>query len=149
MDKKTLLSTLWIFLTVNFIFCDVFTLMHSEDLKNLLNGNVDGMQLTQEFLLSFAIMMEIPMLMILLSRLLKYKSNRILNLIFGGLLAIIQIWSLTVGNITLHYWFFSIVEIITCISIVWIAWKWTKVVAENEITWQKHSPNKRANDIQM
>jgi len=134
MDKKTLLSTLWIFLTVNFIFCDVFTLMHSEDLKNLLNGNVDGMQLTQEFLLSFAIMMEIPMLMILLSRLLKYKSNRILNLIFGGLLAIIQIWSLTVGNITLHYWFFSIVEIITCISIVWIAWKWTKVVAENEIT---------------
>jgi len=38
MDKKTLLSTLWIFLTVNFIFCDVFTLMNSEDLKNLLKG---------------------------------------------------------------------------------------------------------------
>ena len=132
MDKKTLLSTLWIFLTVNFIFCDVFTLMHSEDLKNLLNGSVDGMQMTQEFLLSFAIMMEIPMLMILLSRLLKYKLNRILNLIFGGLFAVIQIWSLTVGDITLHYWFFSIIEIITCISIFWIALKWKNVVAENE-----------------
>lgn len=124
-DKKTLLSTLWIFLTVNFIFCDVFTLMHSEDLKNLLNGSVDGLQITQEFLLGFALMMEIPMLMILLSRLLKYKSNRILNLIFGVLLAIIQIWSLTVGNTTLHYGFFSIVEIATCISIVLVAWKWT------------------------
>ena len=132
MNKKKLLSTLWIFLTVNFIFCDVFTLMHSEDLKTLLNGTVDGMQITQEFLLSFAIMMEIPMLMILLSRLLKYKLNRILNLIFGGLFAVIQIWSLTVGDITLHYWFFSFIEIITCISIVWIALKWKNVVAENE-----------------
>ena len=130
MNKKTLLSTLWIFLTVNFIFCDVFTLMHSEDLKNLLNGSVDGMRITQEFLFSFAIIMEIPMLMIFLSRILKYKLNRILNLIFGGLLAVIQIWSLTVGDITLHYWFFSIIEIITCISIVWIAWKWTNIVAE-------------------
>ena len=27
-DKKTLLSTLWILLTLNFIFCDVFTLMY-------------------------------------------------------------------------------------------------------------------------
>ena len=132
MNKKKLLSTLWIFLTVNFIFCDVFTLMHSEDLKTLLNGTVDGMQITQEFLLSFAIMMEIPMLMILLSRLLKYKLNRILNLIFGGLFAVIQIWSLTVGDITLHYWFFSIIEIIICISIVWIALKWRNVVAVNE-----------------
>jgi len=132
MNKKKLLSTLWIFLTVNFIFCDVFTLMHSEDLKTLLNGTVDGMQITQEFLLSFAIMMEIPMLMILLSRLLKYKLNRILNLIFGGLFAVIQIWSLTVGDITLHYWFFSFIEIITCISIVWIALKWRNVIVENE-----------------
>ncbi|MBK1439980.1 hypothetical protein JHJ32_08290 [Parapedobacter sp. ISTM3] len=126
MDKKVLLSTLWIFLTVNFIFCDVFTLMHADDLKNILNGRVGDMQITQEFLLAFAVMMEIPMLMILLSRLLRYQSNRILNLIFGILLAIIQLWSLTVGGNTLHYWFFSIVEIAACIGIVWSAWKWKK-----------------------
>ncbi len=133
MDKKVLLSTLWLFLTVNFIFCDVFTLMHSEDLKNLLAGGVDGMQITQEFLLGFAFVMEIPMLMILLSRLLKYKLNRIMNLIFGVLLAIVQIWSLTVGDTTLHYSFFSIIEIVTCISIVVVAWKW---VVNSEL---KHS----------
>ena len=124
MDKKVLLSTLWIFLTVNFIFCDVFTLMHSEDLRNLLSGSVDGMQITQEFLLGFSFAMEIPMLMILLSRLLKFSLNRILNLIFGVLLAFIQIWSLTVGKTTLHYSFFSIIEITTCICIVWVAWNW-------------------------
>ena len=132
MDKKVLLSTLWLFLTVNFIFCDVFTLMHSEDLENLLAGSVDGMQITQEFLLGFAFVMEIPMLMILLSRLLKYKLNRIMNLIFGVLLAIIQIWSLTVGDTTLHYSFFSIIEIVTCLSIVLVAWRWTIIKKKND-----------------
>lgn len=125
MEKKVVLSTLWIFLTVNFIFCDVFTLMHSEDLKNLVNGTVDGIHITQGFLLGFALMMEIPMVMILLSRVLKYRLSRILNLVSAILLAFIQIWSLTVGNTTLHYAFFSMVEIVTCICIVGVAWKWT------------------------
>jgi hypothetical protein len=124
MDIKKILTTLWIFLTVNFIFCDVFTLMHSKDLKNLLSGNIDGMVITQEFLLSFAVLMEIPMLMILLSSLLTYRLNRILNVFSGVLLAIIQIWSLSVGNITLHYAFFSSVEISICLSIVVLAWRW-------------------------
>ena len=38
MDKKILLSTLWIFLVVNFIFCDVFGLHHAEYLKDILSG---------------------------------------------------------------------------------------------------------------
>ena len=124
MDKKVLLSTLWIFLVVNFIFCDVFGLHHAEYLNDILNGNADGMPITQEFLLCFSVVMEIPMAMILVSRLLTPKYNRILNMIFGALLAIVQLWSLTVGSATLHYWFFSVIEIATCISIVWIAWKW-------------------------
>ena len=126
-DKKVLLSTLWIFLTVNFIFCDVFTLMHAEDLRDLLKGSVGDMQITQTFLLCFAIVMEISMTMILVSKFLKPKYNRILNIIFGVLLAIVQIGSLFVGSVTLHYAFFSVVEIATCISIVWIAWKWKRV----------------------
>ena len=134
MEKKALLSTLWIFLTVNFIFCDVFTLMHAADLKNILNGTVGDILITQEFLLSFAIMMEIPMLMILLSHLLKYKWNRILNIACGILLAFIQIWSLTVGDTTLHYSFFSVVEILTCLSIVGVAWKWKTHHKQNIIS---------------
>ena len=126
MDKKIVLSTLWIFLTVNFVFCDVFTLMHSEDLRKILTGNVDGIQMSQQFLLGFAFIMEIPMLMILFSRVLRYPSNRILNVVFSILLAIVQIWSLTAGGNTLHYWFFSIIEIATLFSILFLAWFWKK-----------------------
>lgn len=124
MDTKTLLSSLWIFLVVNYIFCDVFTLMHSEDLQRILSGDLDGVELNQEFLLGFAIVMEIPMLMFLFSRLLKRKLNQILNIIFGIFLGFVQLWSLTVGEVTLHYWFFSIIEIAACISIVVIALRW-------------------------
>jgi uncharacterized membrane protein len=98
--------------------------MHAEDLRNILNGTIDGVDMNQEFLLSFAFIMELPMLMILLSRLLKENINRILNIVFGFFLLIIQAWSLTVGSVTLHYWFFSIIEIGTCASILLIAWKW-------------------------
>jgi len=124
MATKNLLSILWIVLAINFMFCDIFTLMNSADLQNILNGSVDGMQITQEFLLGFAIVMEIPILMILLSWILPIKSNRILQILAGLFLILIQSWSLSVGNVTLHYWFFSIVELFLLAAIVWQAIKW-------------------------
>ena len=47
MDKKVLFSTLWVFVTVNYIFCDVFTLFHAPDLNQFLTGHAGGMELTQ------------------------------------------------------------------------------------------------------
>lgn len=126
-NPRIVLSALWILLTVNFIFCDVFTLMHAADLRQILNGQVGDMEITQEFLLAFGFIMEIPMLMIVLSLVLKYQLNRILNIIFGILLLIVQAWSLGVGDNTLHYIFFSIIEILTCATIIWYAWKWNKL----------------------
>ena len=49
MNKKVLFSTLWIFVTMNYIFCDVFTLFHSESLKQLMTGEMGGMKINQEF----------------------------------------------------------------------------------------------------
>lgn len=121
-----MLSYLWIFLTANFVFCDVFTLMHPKDLQNILVGKIGDIEITQEFLLAFAIIMEIPMLMILLSRFLKYNINRILNLGFGFLLMFVQMWSLTTGDNSLHYIFFSAIEILTCALIVVVAWRWKR-----------------------
>lgn len=124
MEKKTLLSTLWIFLTVNFIFCDVFSLHDQKNLQNLLSGEVGDTTITQPFLLLFSIIMEIPMLMILLSRLLKYRTNRALNLIAAVLLLILQFITLFWGENTLHYKFFSFIEILTCIAIIGLSWQW-------------------------
>lgn len=124
MDKKALFSTLWIFVAVNYIFCDVFTLFHAPDLNQFLTGHVGDIELTQGFLLTFAIIMEFAMVMIVLSRVLKYSLNRWFNIIGGIVFTLIQAGTLLDGNFTMHYLFFSIVEISTTIYIGWAAWNW-------------------------
>ena len=124
MDKKVLFSTLWIFVTVNYIFCDVFSLFYAPDLNQFLTGNVGDIELTQGFLLTFAIIMEFAMVMIVLSRVLKYSLNRWFNIIGGIAFTLIQAGTLIDGDFTMHYLFFSIVEISTTIYIGWTAWNW-------------------------
>jgi len=125
-DRKVLLSTLWIFVTANYIFCDVMTLMNAEDLQQILTGTVGSLEMTPNFLLGAAIFMEIPFVMILLSRVLKYKANRVFNIAAGTIMTLIQIMSLFVGSgATPHYTFFSIVEISCTAFIVWYAWTWS------------------------
>lgn len=133
MNTKVLLSTLWLFATINYIYCDVFTLFHSEDLKNFLSGKVGEMVIDQNFLLTFSIVLEIPIVMILLSRMLNFKLNRILNIVAGGIMTIVQSGSLFAGAPTKHYIFFSIIEIATTISIIGIANKWRNSEREVEL----------------
>lgn len=129
LHPKQVLSLLWIFLTVNFIFCDVFTLMYSEELRMILDGNLGGMQITQPFLLAFAFLMEISMIMIILSRILRYRINRLLNILFAILLTIVQAGSLFADSNTLHYIFFSVIEIATSVFIAVYAWRWKEKTA--------------------
>jgi threonine/homoserine/homoserine lactone efflux protein len=70
--------------------------------------------------------MEIPIAMVLLSRVLKYKVNRWANIAAGAVMAIVQISSLFLGTApTPSYIFFSVIEIAGLLFIVWSAWKWT------------------------
>jgi len=131
-DRKVILSTVWIFATVNYIFCDVITLMNPEDLKNILSGTVGAIKMNQEFLLGAAIMMEIPFVMILLSRVLKYKINRWANIIGAFIMTTVQASSFFIGtDSTLHYKFFSIVEIGCTLFVLWYAWTWTMPNEDN------------------
>lgn len=125
-DVTRLFSTLWIFLAINYLYCDLVGMMDSALLKRYLTGTVGSMQITQGFLLGASALMEIPIAMILLSRILKHKINRWANIIAGSIMTLVQIASLTVDKPTIYYVFFSIIEISTTIYVVWKAWKWTK-----------------------
>ena len=120
---KDKLFTLWIFVTVNYIFCDIFTLFYSENLKQLMSGAMGGMDITETFLFAFSVIMELPMLMIVMSRLLPYQFNRLANIVVGIFMTLVQTATLF-GDNMLHYVFFSIIEIATTIIIVWIAIRW-------------------------
>lgn len=76
MNKKQLFSTLWIFVTLNYLYCDLMGLMDKNILNQYITGTVDGMTIDGSFLLYAAFLMEIPMAMVLLSVILKHRANR-------------------------------------------------------------------------
>ncbi len=120
-DVKAKLSTLWIFLMFNMVFADIFSFMYPGVLQQIMAGNADGTQVTPEFLLIAASVTEISIAMVFLSRLLKYGANRWANII-GGVITIL--WVIGGGSATLHYIFFSSIEVICALFIIWSAWKW-------------------------
>jgi threonine/homoserine/homoserine lactone efflux protein len=68
--------------------------------------------------------MEIPMAMVLLSRVLKYRANRWANIVAGILMTVVQFSTLFLGSSpTPFYLFFSVIEIACTSVIVWYAWK--------------------------
>ena len=123
-DRRVILSTLWIFVTLNYLYCDVISLMSAELLNALLTGVAGGIEMNEQTLLAAGIIMEVSIAMVLLSRVLKYKSNRIANIIAGILKTLIMVGTLLMGVPSLHYMFFATIEIATTLFIVWYAWTW-------------------------
>ncbi len=119
-DLKVLLSTLWIVVMFNMLFADVLTLYISELLQEILTESTP-VQITQELMLVMAIIIEIPIVMIFLSRVLKYKANRWVNIIAGVITILFVVGG---GSLVLHYIFFATIEVVCLSLIIWYAWKW-------------------------
>lgn len=74
-----------------------------------------------QLMLGSAIIMEISIFMILLSRVLKYGLNRWANMV----ISLITIAFVVGGGASFpHYIFIAAVEVCCLLLIVWIAWKW-------------------------
>jgi hypothetical protein len=120
-DPRAVVPTLWIFVMLNYLYCDLIGLMHAPDLRGFLEGEVGGLQITTGFLLGAGVLMEIPMLMVVVSRLAPHAVARWASVAAGALMTLVQVGSLTLGDNTPHYWFFSAVEITTTLVITWYA----------------------------
>ncbi|MBE0654494.1 MAG: hypothetical protein IH594_11885 [Bacteroidales bacterium] len=109
---------------LNYLYCDIMGIMDVNVLRQYLTGIVNGMEMNENLLLGAAILMEIPIVMVLLSRILNYRFNRWANIIAGTIMTLVQTATLFASVPTKYYLFCSIIEIATTIVIVWLAWKW-------------------------
>ncbi len=123
MDIKALLSTLWIFVLFNMIFRDLHEFGRPGFIEEIMTGIVNGVQITEELMLLGGIMAEVPISMVLLSRVLNYRINRWTN-IFAGTITIAMI--INNGVKDLDDIFFTAIEVVALILIVWCAGKWKK-----------------------
>lgn len=122
MDMKVKLSILWIFVMFNMVFADIVGFMNPGALEDIITGAV-GFQITQEVLLVFSILLEIPIAMIVLSRVLKYRTNRWANIVAGVITILFVIGG---GSTYLSYLFFATIEVVCLLLIIWYAWNWPK-----------------------
>lgn len=121
-DMKVRLSALWLFAMLTYTYGDVVTLM--DPVKH---GTV---QLTEVFLLGGSIYMMIPITMVLLSRILKYRANRWTSIIAGIIMTVSLPVTLFVAVPTSYYIFFTVIEITSTALIIWFAWNWR--ISENK-----------------
>jgi hypothetical protein len=126
-DIKERLSLLWIFALLNYLYADVIALWA------LLGAPpADTPHLGQVALAGSAVLMEIPIAMIVASRLLPVPANRLANIVSGTIVTLIN------GFLTFipplvgwgrppalpEYLFFATLETVATVAIVWQAWTW-------------------------
>ena len=102
----------------NMIFADILTFITPGALQELWAGQA-GVQVTPGLLLVFAILLEIPIAMIFVSRILKRGANRWANTVTAVITTAFVVGG---GSLTLHYVFFASVEVACMALIVWSVW---------------------------
>jgi hypothetical protein len=127
--KRILLSNLWLFAILNYLYCDIVGLMDSHLLQQFLRGEVGGMVISQGFLLGASFLMELPIAMVLLSRILPFQWNKWMNVFAGLLMTSVQVSTLLMGSFTTYYLFFSVIEISVTCSITYLAMTWKNPVS--------------------
>jgi Sec-independent protein secretion pathway component TatC len=121
-DVRSKLSTLWIVVLFNMVFADIVGFMNPGALEGIMRG-ATGFEITQGLLVVFAVLLEIPIAMIFLSRVLPRRANQWAN----TAAAVITILFVIVGRSNyLSYFFFAAVEVALMLLFVWYAWTWHK-----------------------
>jgi len=119
MDIKIKLSTLWVVIMLNIIFADILSIMIELVNKNTLD--IIGGDINTTMAVA-AIITNIPILMIYLSRALPYKANRISNIIAAF---VTMLYVIGGGSLTPHYIIIATIEVMLIFVIILSAWKWT------------------------
>jgi len=131
-DIRVRLSMLWLFATLNYIYADVFFCV---DVLGSKKGSIGVMHFSPGAWVGIAALMEIPMAMIVLSRILKPTANRWANIVAGiietaaVLLTSFILPAFHLTETSSYYLFFGAIEVACTSLIVWYAWRWPRETA--------------------
>jgi hypothetical protein len=120
-DTKVLLSTLWIVVMINMLKADILSLYIPGAAEEVAKTAASTGAPIPQLMLGGAIMMEIAIVMIILSRVLQYSVNRWANII----VSLVTVVFVVGGGVSYpHYLFIATVEVICLLLIIWKAWNW-------------------------
>ena len=113
---RPLVSTLWIFILFNMILRDLHEFPTEGYIEEMMS-----LKLSEEVMLFYAFIVEIPILMILLSRILNYQANKWANLIAVMVSSLGIMYTLPSGD--MDDLFFAIINLGALVIIVLTVWK--------------------------
>ena len=127
-DIKERLSLLWLFALLNYLYADVIALWAIAGSPKSFEGFPPWV------LMASAVLMEIPIAMILASRLLPFRANRLANIIAGFIVTLVNGFLTYVPPLVgwgrppafPEYLFFATIETVATSIIIWKAWTWTR-----------------------
>ena len=138
-DIRERLSVFWIFALFNYLYADAIALFAIVGARN---PAAEAPHLSQWALFGAAVMMEIPIAMIVASRLLPFTANRLANIIAGGIMTLVNVFVTFVPLLNSRlqppaypeYLFFGTIEIVCTSIIIWQAWMWSRVEGAGSVS---------------
>jgi hypothetical protein len=118
-DTRIILSGLWVALMLTYLLGDVLRIF-SGDFQA---GEISGMQATQAMYLGITILLLIPIVMVVLSLVLKYPLVRWVTIIAAILLFVFNLIGLPTYP-SAYDKFLIVVGLVFNAVTVWYAWKW-------------------------
>ncbi|MEL6974190.1 MAG: DUF6326 family protein [Bacteroidota bacterium] len=119
-DPRSLLSTLWIFILFNMIFRDLHQFANKQFVEDLLVQDI-----SEKLVFVFGIILEVPILMVVLPKILGETANRWANSI-AVVLLILGMLS-TIPQADMDDYFFMGVQSLALVGILYITFKPTVI----------------------
>jgi cytochrome bd-type quinol oxidase subunit 2 len=118
-ETKIKLSGIWIALMLTYLLGDVLRIFSGD----FSAGAIGEMQISQGMYLGMAIIMVIPILMVILSLMLKHKANRWANISVAVFFFLFNAIGLPTYP-SAYDQFLIVVGLVFNVLTVWYAWKW-------------------------
>ena len=129
MEVRTILATLWIAVGFCLVTDAILGVFKPGYIQGLIEGQIDGINITQNVLIGNAFIIMMPALMAVLSLILAYPAIRWLNFIacgvFIALILMTYVYYLTQGVQTWTYYnVLKVFELVLYALIIRYSWSW-------------------------
>lgn len=120
-NRRTVLSSLWLVYLLNIVFRDIHEFAKAETLEKIQTGTLSSFEPTQVLFLIGGILAATPISMVFFSHILPRRANRRANII----VAILMIAIIVTGTHTdIDDYFHAGVEVAALLGVIWLAWRW-------------------------
>ena len=117
------LSALWAAMMFLYVYGDIYSLFRPGVMEEMMAGRMGPFPVTQASLMSAAVLVIIPAVMVFLSLVLQSKAARWTSIVLGVLYALVNVSNL-IGETWAYYIVIGVVELAVTLLIVGYAWKW-------------------------